>query len=157
MTEEYIREALHRILEPPLALFSLQVQNRKNHTLIEVSLDHIVHKTGSASLDDCTAVASKLNEELARSGEDFLYTLQVSSCGAERELRIPGDLERFRGLLATLWLADESGARDKSVYRILSVRGGEVELQAYQKGKKPNIPFFVRVDCITKGKLFLEI
>lgn len=159
LTEENIREALNKILEPPLALFSLQVQNRKNHTLIEVSLDRLDSPTGSASLEDCETISARLNEELASYGDDFLYTLQVASCGAERELRLPADLKRFQGLLAKLEIDEDGGTKDKKIFRILETTEESVRLEPFDriKKKKRVEPISISISSITKGNLFLEL
>ncbi len=159
-TEENIREVLNKILEPPLALFSLQVQNRKNHALIEISLDHLDHKTGSVSLFDCEEVSKRLKEELDLWGEEFDFTLQVSSSGAERLLRMPEDLDRFQGLLAKLEVLLENGNWDKRVYRLGPRMGDTIELTPYDnKGPRRKVvkPIQKPLSEIRKGNLFLEL
>ncbi|TGN19303.1 ribosome maturation factor RimP [Leptospira idonii] len=159
-TEENIRELLDKILEPPLALFSLQVQNRKNHALIEITLDHLTHKTGSVSLTDCEEVSKRLKEELDLWGEEFDFTLQVSSGGAERALRLPEDLDRFQGLLAKLEVRLENGNWDKRVFRLGKRDGETIELIPFdRKVSKHKIipPIQMPLAEIRKGNLFLEL
>ena len=55
-------------------------------------------KEGGVSIDDCEAVSRAMDEILDR--EDPVpesYVFEVSSAGAERELKRPGDFERFIG------------------------------------------------------------
>lgn len=159
-TEENIRELILRVLAPPLALFSLQVQNRKNHALIEIELDHLADKTGSASLEDCENVSRRLKEELDLWGEEFDFTLQVSSAGAERVLRLPEDLSRFQGLLVKLEVPLEAGKWDKRLYRLGPVSGDSVELTLYDRKtrhKKNQKSVSMPIAEIRKGNLYLEI
>ncbi|BDA78603.1 ribosome maturation factor RimP [Leptospira kobayashii] len=159
-TEENIRELLNKILEPPLALFSLQVQNRKNHALIEITLDHLTHKTGSVSLFDCEEVSRRLKEELDLWGEEFDFTLQVSSGGVERALRIPEDLDRFQGLLAKLEVLLEDGDWDKRIFRLGERVGDSIYLVPYDRkaSKRKEIPAIEKpLTEIRKGNLFLEL
>ncbi len=159
-TEENIRELLDRVLEPPLALFSLQIQNRKNHALIEITLDHLTSKTGSASLEDCELVSKRLKEELDLSGEEFDFTLQVSSAGAERILRLPEDLDRFQGLLAKLEVQSEDGNWDKRIFRLGPREGDSVNLTLYdRKAKQKRNPKLISLPIgkIRKGNLYLEV
>ncbi|MCW7460281.1 ribosome maturation factor RimP [Leptospira bandrabouensis] len=159
-TEENIRELILRVLTPPLALFSLQVQNRKNHALIEIELDHLTDKTGSASLEDCENVSRRLKEELDLWGDEFDFTLQVSSAGAERVLRLPEDLSRFQGLLVKLEVPLETGKWDKRLYRLGPVSGDSVELTLYDRKtrhKKNQKSVLMPIAEIRKGNLYLEI
>jgi ribosome maturation factor RimP len=159
-TEEKIREVLNKILEPPLALFSLQLQNRKNHALIEIELDHLEQKTGSVSLFEIEEVSKRLKEELDLWGEEFDFTLQVSSSGAERVLRLPEDLDRFQGLLAKLEVLLENEKWDKRVYRLGPRTGDTIELTPYdKKGPRRKVvkPIQKPLSEIRKGNLFLEL
>lgn len=159
-TEENIRELLDKVLEPPLALFSLTVQNRKNHALIEISLDHLTSKTGSASLEDCELVSKRLKEELDLSEEEFDFTLQVSSAGAERILRLPEDLDRFQGLLAKLEVQLENENWDKRIFRLGVREGDSVLLTLYDRKtrhKKNQKTVTLPVHKIRKGNLYLEV
>ncbi|MDF3818719.1 ribosome maturation factor RimP [Leptospira sp. 96542] len=159
-TEENIRELIQRVLEPPLALFSLQVQNRKNHALIEITLDHLADKTGSASLSDCETVSKRLKEEMDLWGEDFDFTLQVSSAGAERVLRLPEDFSRFQGLLAKLEVPLENGKWEKRIYRLGPLVGDSIELTLYDRKtrhKKNQKTVSIPISEIRKGNLYLEI
>lgn len=160
ITEDKIRDLLEQVLTPPLALFSLQVQNRKNHALIEIDLDHLTDRTGSASLEDCEMVSRRLKEEMDTWGEEFDFTLQVSSAGAERELRLPGDLVRFQGLLAKLEISLDGTTWEKKVFRLGASNGNAVELLPFER-KKPQKrnpkPITLNFDSIRKGNLYLEV
>ncbi|GBF49295.1 ribosome maturation factor RimP [Leptospira ryugenii] len=92
-------------------------------------------------------------------GEDFNFTLQVSSCGAERELRLPEDLDRFQGLLAKLEVRGESGNWEKLVYRLGPRQDEMIELTPFDRKsakKKTAKPIQLSLGEIRKGNLFLE-
>lgn len=89
--------ALHEMEE--LTLHSFQCSINRRH--IYVALDKFHDAYGSPSLDEMTQFSQLLSNRLkADFGEDFSNDLsvEVSSPGAEREVRIPFELERFQGL-----------------------------------------------------------
>lgn len=92
VSSEEISGILDGVLSLPVKLYSLKVNQRPNHSLIEVVLDNLEHPYGSVSLLECEQVSRKLKEELERISPDLDYTLKVSSAGAERKLDLPGDL-----------------------------------------------------------------
>ena len=57
-----------------------------------------IDKAGGVSIDDCEAVSRALDPALDEADPiPTSYTFEVSSAGAERELKRPGDFERFMG------------------------------------------------------------
>ncbi|OMO58542.1 Ribosome maturation factor RimP [Corchorus capsularis] len=71
-----------------------------SNSSIKVRIERLTNKSGSPSMEDVEAFSvsyrSKLDEaELAKSVPENI-TLEVSSPGVERVVRIPQDLERFR-------------------------------------------------------------
>ena len=57
-----------------------------------------IDKTGGVSIDDCEAVSRALDPILDEADPiPTSYVFEVSSAGAERTLKRPGDFERFTG------------------------------------------------------------
>ena len=57
-----------------------------------------IDKEGGVSIDDCEAVSRPLSDLLDEADPiEGSYTFEVSSAGAERPLKRPGDYERFMG------------------------------------------------------------
>lgn len=57
-----------------------------------------IDKAGGVSIDDCEAVSRALDPVLDEHDPiPTSYTFEVSSAGAERELKRPSDFERFMG------------------------------------------------------------
>ena len=57
-----------------------------------------IDKEGGVSIDDCEAVSRPLSDALDQADPiEGSYTFEVSSAGAERELKRPSDFERFLG------------------------------------------------------------
>ncbi|WP_238755256.1 ribosome maturation factor RimP, partial [Leptospira bandrabouensis] len=118
-------------------MYSLKVNQRPNHSLIEIVLDNLEHPYGSVSLLECEHVSRKLKEELERISPDLDYTLKVSSAGAERKLDLPGDLDRFRGIpVRLIFLSEQSENPQEGIFRIVGREGDQVILEKFQKGKK---------------------
>lgn len=57
-----------------------------------------IDKAGGVSIDDCEAVSRALDPVLDEAGPiPTSYIFEVSSAGVERELKRPGDFEKFMG------------------------------------------------------------
>ena len=69
-----------------------------------------IDKEGGVSIDDCEAVSRPLSDKLDEADPiEGSYTFEVSSAGAERVLKRPGDFEKFLGspVLVKLYKARE--------------------------------------------------
>lgn len=161
ISEEQIRDILGEILVHPLALFSFKIKKSSVSMIMEVVLDHLENKYGSASLSDCENVSRTLSEKLETIQPELDYQLKVQSAGAERKLRLPEDLVRFQGLLANLEILDEEGKIHFGIYKLGEVQDDKISLeQFYGKGKKNSgksqvIQF--PMDRVKKGNLYIHI
>jgi len=96
---EAATEALGAV-EGEVALHGLSI--RASTSVVSAMLDHLTNRYGSPTMDELASFTRALDaklEVLAASGavpED--YTLEVSSPGADRKLRLPRDLVRFAEL-----------------------------------------------------------
>ncbi|MBE7437960.1 MAG: hypothetical protein HS115_05825 [Spirochaetales bacterium] len=94
---------------PDLEIFRASLRGEGKGYRIEIELEGAGTPPARVSLADCERVSRQFIELLDRSlvegplvflpedlGPDN-YSLEISSAGAERELRLPGELERFRG------------------------------------------------------------
>ncbi|RHX85659.1 ribosome maturation factor RimP [Leptospira stimsonii] len=160
VSREEIETILDGALHLPVKLYSLKVNQRPNHSLIEVVLDNLEHPYGSVSLLECEQVSRKLKEELERISPDLDYTLKVSSAGAERKLDLPGDLDRFRGIPVRLvFLSGESENPQEGIFRIMDRVEDQVILEKFQKGKKSagKKQTTLKLKDILKGNLYVSI
>ncbi len=161
INESNLREILEEILLPPIILYSIKVIQKKSHYLIEINLDNLEHFYGSVSLGDCEAISHTLHKALDERFPNENYTLQVSSAGAEREIKIPGDLERFKNLPMKIRFVDENGLEKAEVVHFISQKEGVFEFQSYA-GKRKNTKeklkksFFLTLKDIKKGNLYLD-
>ena len=79
-----------------LDIFSLKVSEPRRR--IYISIDALDNKFGSPTLDQLSMVSRKLNAILEEKGFPDDVSLEVASPGAERKIRLPGDLERFKDI-----------------------------------------------------------
>jgi ribosome maturation factor RimP len=88
--------------------FKVSVERRR----IYISIDAVRDKFGSPTLDELSAVSRKFNAKLEEKGFPDDVALEVASPGAERKLRLPGDLARFAdaGLAMKVTYAEEDQA-----------------------------------------------
>jgi ribosome maturation factor RimP len=157
--EKSVRDLLEGIILPPLAIFSLNVLAQKSHSLIEINLDNLDHPKGSVSIGDCAEVSRRLAELLDAQFVEDNYTLQVSSAGAERQVRIPEELERFKALPIKLHFTDTEGKSRTEIVVFQSLDGENAEFQMYQKKgtkKKAGQAFLVSLKDVKKGNLYLD-
>lgn len=160
VSREEISSILDDVLLLPVKLYSLKVNQRPNHSLIEVVLDNLEHPYGSVSLLECEQVSRKLKEELERISPDLDFTLKVSSAGAERKLNLPEDIDRFRGIPVRLvFRSGESEKHQEGIFRIVNRDGDQVFLEKFQKEKKSAVKKQTTLNLkdILKGNLYVSI
>lgn len=161
INEVNVREFLEEILLPPLAVYSIKVTRRKSYSLIEINLDNLEHPYGSVSIRDCEEISHTLHQKLDEKFPNENYTLQVSSAGAEREIQVPDEFERFRNLPLKIQFVDETGSTKVEVVKFISQKEGIFEFQSYSsknKAKKGKFKktFFLALKDIKKGNLYLD-
>ncbi len=108
---------MQEVAPPGVGIYGARLLTAADGYHFEVVLDGLEDPVGAVTLDDCEDFSRRLTDRLDRtveereheSGEDRWidvlpagltidnYSLEVSSAGAERELRLPEELERFRG------------------------------------------------------------
>ena len=176
---EVLDEIAAEALLPGTQIFSLRLLNAGGGYHIEVQLDDLNHPTGSVNLEQCEAFSRALVERLDAaldSGQTELpadlnaenYSLEVSSAGAERQLRLPGDLERFKvqplklqfeldGTVHTE-IVQYQGKEDREGPEILFFRsyktGGS---RKKGKSKKEEKTFQLSIEQIRKAFLYLDV
>lgn len=104
-------DILNKAVWSSIVIHEHRLINISNGYQIEVSLDNLDDPTGAVRLEDCEEYSkrivdlidnaietddSELTEALPEGMTTENYSLEVSSAGAERRLKIPEDLERFR-------------------------------------------------------------
>ena len=87
-------------------------------------------------IDQCEAVSRELDPMLDEADPiPEAYTFEVSSAGAERELKRPGDFERFMGSYVAVKLYSAKGGR-KEHLGILTGYSEETGVEIEENGKK---------------------
>lgn len=93
---------------PGIEVYNLKVSKLRGDYYIQIELDNLLDPYGAVSLNVCEHFSKRfievLDEEILNQKNTLLpvdlktdnYTLEVSSAGAERELRLPRDIERFK-------------------------------------------------------------
>jgi ribosome maturation factor RimP len=159
LQEETVREIVLSILKHPVAIFSFVMSHKNGHSLIEINLDNLENLHGSVTLNDCENVSKALSLALDSRFADENYTLQVSSAGAERELRLPEDLKRFQTLPMRIFYKNEEGKLLDNVFKITSLDSDKVELVTYhgKRFKKKSLTLNLELKNLVKGKLYLDI
>jgi len=140
-----------------MSIYSLELKSKGDYQLIVVCLDHLENSFGSVSLGECESFSHALRGILDTNHPDSNFTLQVSSPGAERELKLPGDLVRFSHLPMKLSFLDEE-KKVTEVVKILKIEGEVLELERYTKKKSKTSRYYqLRKTDIIKGNLYLDI
>jgi ribosome maturation factor RimP len=157
LKETEIKEALDKIIEHPIQLYSLEVKVANDHFLIEINLDNLQDPRGSVSLTDCEKVSRRLMDFLETEHGQENYTIQVSSAGAERELRLPDDLGRFHNVPVKIFFM-EKGKKVSSIFQILGFDGNIVTLEPLNHKSRKIFGDRVSLDKkdILKGFLYIK-
>lgn len=104
---------LGSLVDSGIGIYSARVLRSGNGFHFEIELDGLNHPLGAVTLAECESFSRRFAETLDRvlAGESEAdwgealpvgilpdnYTVEVNSAGAERQLRLPGELERFQG------------------------------------------------------------
>ncbi|NLT40918.1 MAG: ribosome maturation factor RimP [Clostridiales bacterium] len=94
-----------------------------------------IDKDGGVSINDCEAVSVEMDPLLDQ--KDLIpnsYTFEVSSAGAERQLKKPADFERSIGKNVTVRLFAAKDNVKEHEGKLLSYSDGTIEIES--KGKK---------------------
>lgn len=107
-----LAELLGRVADPGVGVYSARVLRSGNGFHFEIALDGLDHPLGAVTIAECESFSRRFVETLDRVLEEGHpdwgaalpvgilpdnYTVEVNSAGAERQLRLPEELERFRG------------------------------------------------------------
>ena len=88
-----------------------------------------IDKEGGVSIEDCEAVSRPLSDKLDEADPiPDSYVFEVSSAGAERELKRPGDFARFMGSGAEVRLYKPVNGSKSFVGTLSGYRDGDVTL-----------------------------
>lgn len=112
--ETALTVARRLLSEPPFAgsleMYSFRASGGRDARVI-VRLDKPSDRFGSPSVDDLSSFSNAFDAALEASGAaPGEMTVEVSSAGAEREVRLPRDLLRFKGLPMSVRYEPEPGA-----------------------------------------------
>ena len=93
-----------------------------------------IDKDGGVSISDCEALSRALDPVLDEADPiPDSYVFEVSSAGAERELKRPGDFERFMGSSVEVRLYKPVDGSKSFVGTLSGYSGGDVSLTAAGK------------------------
>ena len=89
-----------------------------------------IDKTGGIGIDDCERMSRELDPILDEADPiPGSYTFEVSSAGAERQLKRPSDFERFLGEKVEVKLYRSVDGRKEFTGRLAGYENGSVSLE----------------------------
>jgi ribosome maturation factor RimP len=95
-----------------------------------------IDKDGGVGIDDCEALSRALDPVLDEKDPiPDSYVFEVSSAGAERELKRPGDFERYMGSLAEVRLYRPADGSKSFVGTLAGYENGNVRLTVAGKDR----------------------
>ena len=165
------RNIAQESLEDGFLLFDFKVVHLGKSVKIKIDLDKETNPHGSPSVRDCIRFSKSYSRKL----EDFCnttdcspkeYSLEVSSPGAYRQIKIPSDLERFRSYpMKVQYLNDDKTYID--VFNFLEIKDkltqwklAQIDFNKKQgklKKQKGKHVFDIMLSQIEKVSLFPEI
>lgn len=156
---EKVTVLVKEVVSDPIKIYSIQLKQMGKHYLIELVLDNIENKYGSVTIGECEFVSKGLVKLLNENYSDIDFTLNVSSAGAERELKNLEDYKRFKGLLVKLFYKDKEGKTNNKIFRITDIMNSDIHLEEFKKQskKQENEKFCICFDDILRGNLYINI
>ena len=113
-----------------LELWDVEYVREAGQWFLRVYID----KDGGVSISDCEALSRALDPVLDEADPiPDSYVFEVSSAGAERELKRPGDFERFMGSSVEVRLYKPVDGSKSFVGTLSGYSGGNVSLTAAGK------------------------
>ncbi len=98
---------------------------------------YIDKQDGGVNISDCEAISRELDEILDE--HDLIaqsYTFEVSSAGAERQLKRPSDFERFMGTKVEVKLYTPLDGTKSYSGELLAYEGGEVTIKTSEEEER---------------------
>jgi ribosome maturation factor RimP len=126
-------------------IYDIQIKDTGKKLMVRVFIDK---KDRFIGINDCVFVSRNLEDQLEKM-IDRSFILEVSSPGADRELRTDEDFERFKGM--TVEVVKRNGGR--FIGKLMGKVGDEIFIMI--KGKNKISSF--KTDEIQKVKLYPDI
>ncbi len=126
-------------------IYDIQIKDMGRRLLVQVFIDK---KYGFVSINDCAFVSRNLEGQLEQM-IDKSFILEVSSPGADRELKKDEDFERFKGM--TVEVIKKNGQK------FLGKLMGKVENEVFIMPKRDKKIHSIKFEDILKIKLYPEI
>lgn len=131
----------------------ISFMGRGKHALLRVMID----KEGGVTLDDCETFSKRFEGHLdVEGGISGPYTLEVSSPGLDRQLKVQSDFERNIGKLMRIITKEKVDNQSFFVGRLREVSDSAIVLSVGKKkgvSENINIPF----ENISRARLEVEI
>lgn len=125
ITELTAKLALPVVEEAGCELWDVEYVREAGTWFLRVYID----KAGGVDILDCEKVSRALSDLLDEADPiEGSYTLEVSSAGAERPLKRPGDFERFMGSPVAVKLYKAQGGRKEFAGILAGYDGGDVTI-----------------------------
>ena len=125
VTELAAKLALPVVEEAGCELWDVEYVREAGTWFLRVYID----KEGGVDILDCEKVSRKLSDLLDEADPiEGSYTLEVSSAGAERPLKRPGDFERFMGSPVAVKLYKARNGRKEFAGVLAGYDGGDVTI-----------------------------
>ena len=152
--EEKIREIIDIVLDGTnYRIYQLDIDPPRGNAWIRLRIDADFPIT----IRDCEIVNKKIRSFLDLEGLSDIYSLEVSSPGAEREIFLPDEAERFYGRYVKIrYLRD-----DNKVVDIIGRLGkilddNKVEIMVDKSSKKNEVAI-LDLERILKANLYLKM
>lgn len=123
-----MRSAGRDCLSPGFTIFDMSFAYSSNGVKILVSLDKLDDPYGSPNVEDCERFTKlfrlKLDAIATQGDMPVSYSIEVSSPGAEREIRFPEELERFRALPLKVYYQGDNGKGRQDILSFRKLENG---------------------------------
>ena len=137
--------------DTPYWVYKLTIENSRSGRTIKLMID----ADSPISLKDCEIVTHKMRRQMDLEDISYIYNLEVSSPGAEREIKIPDEIERFKGK----WIKVKV-QREKGIDSIIGIIDGLEEdylLLLTKVNKQKEQMKKINIQDIVKANLYIDM
>ncbi len=161
-----------------IEIYNIQLTKSRDNYYIKIELDNLNDKNGSVNISTCEAFSKSfiktLDEKILENHiehqlpEDLTienYTLEISSAGAEREIKIPEELERFKQSPLKITFLENHKKKSKILTFVNIKNQNEIVFIEY-KTKKERVKLnqntkerkyvYIKMQDILKANLYLD-
>jgi len=150
--DDKIREIINVVLgETRYKIYRLKIDPPRGNAWIRLRIDADFPIT----IRDCEIVNRRIRSFLDLEGLSEIYSLEVSSPGAEREIIIPSEVERFSGKYVKIRYLGDNNKVCEVIGKLSGIVENRIRISVDVKKNKSDI--YIDIKKLIKANLYLKV